>query len=510
MKNVYFLIFLSVLYIIFFQQAILLADNFTLLQAIDLTLEHSNDILIQKENVKIAEGGIKISQDKFDTVINPSVSYQHSETPVPGIKPSWNKSDTVTTQLNVSKQFRTGITAGVSATTSRQDYINPQLDPINTPALTFIVSIPLLEGLGSEAAAAKELAAKSSYIQSGYTLAHFVSQILYQTTVYYWNYLLAIKNLKEYEDSLKRTSVLIEQVNYLIEKNARPKADIEQILASYANKKSIFSQAKQDLISSKSNLAILIGLPADKYELLENPVTDVLFVKFEDILSIREKLKIIKEQALKNRNDYVALKQAEKTAKINLVSAIDKLKNNLDLNINAGYQWLEKDNSVISMFDSFGVDRPGFNLNILLNYRWPVQNSLANGLVIQNQSLLKQAVYNIRQSEIGIYTNIETAVYELENTYDELIESQKAVSHYKKAINDEKEKYKLGISTIIDIINLEEKLTTANLNEISARYQFAAAIVALRYQTGKIVEKYDEKGSFIFDLSNFVSLGNMY
>ncbi len=480
--------------------------DFSIKKAINLTLKHNNDILIKKESVKISKGDIKLSQSKFDTVVNPSISYQHSETPVS--ESAQSQVNTLTAGINISKQFRTGITGTFTASTIRAENIASSQDPTNQSTIGFSINVPLLEGLGVEAAASDELASKSNLLTTKYSLTNTVSKSIYQTTVYYWNYLLSVKNLAEYRESLARTETILKQVKILIEKNARPRADIEQILASLANKKATVSKSEQSVISNRNSLASLLGLSTDNFKIVTLPSTDFPSINkniIKNIISIKDKLI---SASLNNRFDYIALKQSERTTQINLIGALDKLKNNLDLTMNVSYKRLEQEKNLGAMIDSFWKERPGFNINMLLNYKWPIENSYAKGLVQRYQSLLKQNIYNREQLGRNIYSNIQIAVSDLENSYDNLVESENSVAYYKKAILNERKKYRLGMSTIIDVINLEDRLTNANINKISANYKLAAAIVKLQYETGKLIEK-NKDNNFTFKLENILSVNNL-
>ena len=65
----------------------------------------------------------------------------------------------------------------------------------------------------------------------------------------------------------------------------------------------------------------------------------------------------------------------------------------------------------------------------------------------------------------------------------------KAVSCYQNAMENEKLKYKLGFSTILDILNTEDRLMNGKLKENWARLNLMMAIINLRHQTGTIFKE---------------------
>ncbi len=473
--------------------------DFTILKAINISLEHNNDILIQKENVNLSKANIKIAASKFDTLVNPSVSYSHTETP---LTPSINsQSNSIDSKVLISKQLRTGIALqGEAETTRIEDISNNKVN--NKATILFSINIPLLEGLGIENVAADELAAKSDFKKSKFTLLHTISKTIYQTAKLYWDYKLSFEKLKEYRKSLDRTKKLLNQVRLLIKKNARPKSDITQILASYAEKKSSVENQEFQVIMARNALLTYIGV--DNNLGLSEPLTKFPVLTENDIKKIIEMSPKIKKHALLFRYDYKSLQQSDKTIKIQLVSAIDKLKNNLDLNINFSYQRLEKDKHIGSMFETFWENKPGFNFNMLLNYKWPIQNNYAKGLVLKFKSLYMQNQLNEKQLKRSIFLNIDTSIKELAKSYQSLNEILKSIKHYQKAIENEKEKYKMGVATILDVINIESQLTDVNLKKIANNYNIAVALAKFRYESGKLIVPNNNENKYKFNINNIL------
>lgn len=478
--------------------------NFTLSKCLNLSLKRNANILLQKQDVLISKSNIKISQSKFDTNINPSISYSHSEVP---ITPSTQEKRNISqAEVEITKQLRTGISLKGGAQSSRISEINSPVEPAVSTVIYFTINVPLLEGLGKDVAAADELSAKSEFKASKLKLAHTVSETVYKTTQLYWDYLRNIKNLNEYKHSLNRTKILLQQVKILIEKDLRPRSDIDQIIASIANKNATVLNAEQQVIESRNALITYLGLDPKEFNIVSYPATQFPQISNEDIVKLKSYIQKMKNLALKYRFDYLALLQNEKTIKIQLKYAKNKLKNNLDLNFNVSYKRLDREQKVSGMWTGFWENRPGFNVDISLNYEWPIENSYAKGLVLKYLSLLHQNKINQQQLKRTIISNIETAISDVENSYKSYIEALTSVKYYKTVIFNEKQKYKLGMSTIIDIINIEDKLTEAHLNEILAHYKLACAIAKLNKEIGKIVEANPEKEYFKINIKNLITL----
>ena len=87
-----------------------------------------------------------------------------------------------------------------------------------------------------------------------------------------------------------------------------------------------------------------------------------------------------------------------------------------------------------------------------------------------------------------IQSEVDLAMAALYSYKAELTASENSVNHYLKALDDERERFRLGLSTSIDLIDVQDRLSIANDRMIGARSQLARAAVNLRFTVGRLVE----------------------
>ncbi len=63
---------------------------------------------------------------------------------------------------------------------------------------------------------------------------------------------------------------------------------------------------------------------------------------------------------------------------------------------------------------------------------------------------------------------------------------------YEISVRNESTKRRLGMATLMDVINMQDRLTNALLAEVQARQSYANAIARLRFETGTIATPRDE------------------
>ena len=67
-----------------------------------------------------------------------------------------------------------------------------------------------------------------------------------------------------------------------------------------------------------------------------------------------------------------------------------------------------------------------------------------------------------------------------------LMNAEKSYKQYLKTYENEQLKFKQGLTTLLNLIQVQDRLTYAHATYISAKLQFANALANLRYETGTI------------------------
>ena len=67
------------------------------------------------------------------------------------------------------------------------------------------------------------------------------------------------------------------------------------------------------------------------------------------------------------------------------------------------------------------------------------------------------------------------------------------------AVDNEVKKYRLGFSTLIDVINFQDRLTSANQSYINNLKQHMAAVAQLRFEVGRLTINKGTGGSYTLE-----------
>jgi outer membrane protein TolC len=137
----------------------------------------------------------------------------------------------------------------------------------------------------------------------------------------------------------------------------------------------------------------------------------------------------------------------------------------------------------------------GLDAIVGATYNFPLRNNLATGEVRQALASLNQAQLRAADLGRGIASSVVTAVNAVRNAVLQLDQARESVRSSEAALQAEREKFKLGFNSLVDVLTVEDRLTTAMTTEVSAELTYALALTQLRFATGTIVEPDKEVNS---------------
>jgi outer membrane protein len=122
-----------------------------------------------------------------------------------------------------------------------------------------------------------------------------------------------------------------------------------------------------------------------------------------------------------------------------------------------------------------------------IKYQFPMQNRAAEANVVQTRSTAAQADYKTQDTARNIASAVIVAVEGVRNAILQRQETDRSVDFFRTALNNEREKYRLGIGSLVDVLTVEDRLTTALTAQVQADLGYAIAIASLRHATGSVV-----------------------
>lgn len=500
--------YVIIFFIILFSTSIAWAQDINgnairILDAVAITLEKQPNILLGQQDVEISRGALRQQSGVFDTSIQANMTHDHNDIPITELEEQAggyaSLTDSTTAGLSIVKEFRTGVTVTPSIQVVRTALTPSVIETENAANISFTISIPLLKGLGVNATGANEMAAKRDLETTILALRYSMSQNVLTTVSAYWNYLAALKILDQRRESRIRAEQNYNDTKKLIEGDERAGADIELVSANLAAKAAACITAEQALFSAKHALGLAMGIPYAKIESLPVPADDFPPVRSQEISRIGAELRVFLDQSLLRRADYLASKEAQESAKILVEQAKNYLLPQLDFQVGVGYSGLDEGSRFSNFTSSLWNKVPGASTSASLTYKWPFMNNSARGNLQQKLAIYNKAVINSDELARSISSSVSQDISNLINSALGLNKYNEAVKHYTKAVDNERKKFFLGMSTMTQVLTTEDNLIAASINWILSESTYAIALAQLRFETGTLLADSNELGHIGMD-----------
>lgn len=282
----------------------------------------------------------------------------------------------------------------------------------------------------------------------------------------YLNSLKRLRLVRIAEETVRERGIITGQIETLYRQQLKSKLDLDLVRVELVNAESLLIRSRNDLKSSFADLNRAMGIIGSDDYTLEDVAIDIKTPRaLADLISdslTHPELKRAKEQT----SAAEAKKRAMKSQYLPTVSAI----------ASGGY------------YDTFDPNR-----NVATGGWWAagglVSMPLFTGGLIENQ--VKEASAQ-QAAAMAQSTNIEQALtQQVTNAYLDTVTftqqiklAEELVKTAQEALGLAKERYKLGLGTIVEVTQSEVGLTTAQTKLAEALYDYKIAEVTLAYATG--------------------------
>lgn len=467
-------------------------NSIGIVEAIQETLRNEYSIKIQEEVVKQNKGVLQQVEGQFDPTLSVDVSRVYDSVPLTTTNRnstgrSSQDEELTTYTVSLSKRFRNGITAGPNLQMTRTDDESFGALTKNEGSLNFAVIVPLLKGRGKQAAGAAETVAQFQLQSAHKELQHTISGSVKATANAYWSLLAASMKLEILTTSEASARKLLNDIESLVEADERPAAELEQLRANLASRSASVFEAEQRLFQAHQELGLTKGTPYDSFTAAPEPRDDFPVDAPLDSYSLAKSREALLLLSVNKRADLMALKYLQSAARSDLTAARTNIRPQLDLSLNVGYRGLEETDSGQGYYTAFEENGAGPNHSAMISLVYPFGNNDSKGLLIQKQSAYQQTQIRTTQLLNSIQTEVFIEINALMQSKKELTEARKALSHYETALKSEKMKLQLGLSTVIDVIAIEDRYINALLNEVDSHWRYTIALLRLRYATGTLI-----------------------
>jgi outer membrane protein TolC len=279
----------------------------------------------------------------------------------------------------------------------------------------------------------------------------------------------------------------------MIQADLIPAAEIKQLEANLASRTGSRLRAEQALFEARQELGLAMGLRAEELGSIAPPSDD--FPEVQGAVPKIGQEDLFLDGARDRRADLLAAKTRIDAADRLLDAARSGVKPRLDFQLQAGYKGLNEGDSFSSFFGPLSDKVGGMNLGAALVFQFPPKNRAALGQLAHSEAVSQQARISTQDRDRQIRSGLAVAISSLSRAVDRVSIAHRTVELFLAAVEDERQKLRLGSGTVIDLIVTQDNLTQAQVDEVQARLAYASAVARLRYETGTLVPEGDSPES---------------
>ncbi|MGD0306581.1 MAG: TolC family protein [Candidatus Acidiferrales bacterium] len=292
------------------------------------------------------------------------------------------------------------------------------------------------------------------------------ADVLFEVDTAYYNALKAQAVLQVAEQTVKTRQLVSDQVTALEQNKLRSGLDVTFANVDLAQAKLLLVQAQNDLQASFAELSDALGLQDQRtFNLIEQPAPIAPPDEFAPLLV----------QALRDRPEIISQHLDLGAAQSFATAQRDLWFPTISATGVAGLTPVRED----ALAPRYAAG--GFNVNI------PIFNGRQfNALHAEAKAQAGAQEQNLRDLENGIARDVRKAWLNAQSGFQRLGLTQQLLDQANQALDLAQQRYKLGLSSIIELSQAQLNQTQAEIAQASAKYDYEAELSALNFQIGAL------------------------
>lgn len=449
----------------------------TLQEAVAAALQNNLSIMMRHDSLLGAQGEVESEKGVFDPALGAEVMHQKNEQSsfssgsVPqGEATAWS--------VSLSKKMLTGTEMEIAWENDRF-YTDSPLFPFSPyfgSGYSISLSQPLLKGMGRAVQGASIRKAEKGEEVARFLADSEAADLAAQVAFAYWELALARQDIEVKTLSLQLAEDLLEETRQKIEVGVLAPVDIYQPEAEVAKR-------EENLIAGERNIAVA----EDALKLLMNSQDWAVSLVPSDVPQVDESGvdgNAIFDRAMKNRQDIRAADTLVEQNEIQVMFAKNAILPSFA--VKGGMAIAGAGDTYGDSFEN-SIDEGDLNWGVGLVFSMPLGNRSARGRYISAKAELSKARHASELLRQEVQRSVREAVREVGLSVKTITASRKTSLAAKKRLEAEQEKFDVGLSTALDVLEAQESYAQAIFGEKRAIAGYAKAVAEIDRVQGGVI-----------------------
>ncbi|MFW5782212.1 MAG: TolC family protein [Candidatus Muiribacteriaceae bacterium] len=400
--------------------------------------------------------------------------------------------------LNYSQKLRNGIDVSAGLSYQRQ-YQNtlPSESKKSETEFTFTMDIPLASGSGHEVIFRKQIS-ELMHEAAILDFRHRVSGIVLNALIDYCRTGNSEKKMHVSERSYHAMQNIKEDTKKLIDANQIPAAEMNKVDAALYRKKAEKAYAETEFFENRHELIDKMGMMFDSYYNIE--FEEYVFKTHEISGFSKEKMYEYISGAVSGREDIEASEKRVDAAVKYYEYVSDLMKDDIFIQADSDIKGLSEGDEAESLTGAWSDNRTDLSWSLTLMNQFAGGSAAKKAEMIRacSQKKLAQIAYDNKVRSVE--KEVAVAYRSMINAWITLKASESSKDFSKESLQAENKKYNLGLSTILDVLEVEDIYNQSEITFMDNHTQFVSAYLYLLHVRGVLLHK-DKDGGFILELS---------
>lgn len=470
------------------------APGVALADALDAATRRSPAVAMAGEAVAAERAGLRAASSAFEPQLYGSVGGGQAETPLSSLQRSSPTAGTAGQgyqqyEVGVQRRFRSGLEVTPLVQMRRTAADGAEALVETTAGLS--VALPVIGGRARNVALAAEDAARQRVVAADHDWVRAEEVAAAEAAVAYWDYAGAGRVRDALVVAEERAARLLAETEALVAADERPAADLIPLRADLARRRATRLGADQAVYDARQRLGLAMGGTAEAAAAL-GPPADAL-PEVPATVDVDEAALLA--LALDARADLLAADLRYRALDREGGAALADLQPSVDVVVDAGYTALSEGEGAPHQFLPLGIGatRGG---RVGLTLRVNRLGSSAARATAERQRAARERL-RIARDDLArrIRADIVGAVAGLHSGAGEVAQTRAAVALYEEAVENERQRLRLGMGTLFDVQIVEERLSNARTTAVQAEVRYAQALVRLHAAAGTLTPAADPAAS---------------
>ena len=447
----------------------------TLEQCINRALARNFTLEVGRYSPAIAKDGIEVAKGSYQPQL--AVTGATGESSSPGFD-----SRSSNLRVGVTQQLYTGTTLSASSRLDRNSsdpFTLGSLNPAYDADLTLSARQSLLRGFGTEVNRAGLDRARIGLDRANLDYKATALDVIQDTENAYYNLAFAREQLAVRNFSYALAQRLFDEARIRRDTGVATNLDVLQAEVGVANARRNVILAEQSVKDRQDALLALIG----QFEL----DTAIGTVRFAEVSPATPVFASSYQMAKQNQPDYLSSLASIEQLKLDVKVAKDDSKPDLTVGAALGLSGTNGSGK-----DAFGdaLDRQNHSWQVDFAFNYPWGQTSGKARYRQSLAGLSREQVRLKQIEQNIELQVRAAVRSVETNLESVKIATLAAKLSEQQYELEKAKFDAGQSTSRRVLEAQNDLETARVNELQAKVSLQNAISTLHRVEGSSLQRY--------------------